>query len=176
MAVTVSAVFSFLVGLFLLLEPELVFQLLRTPEDAFDGACLYTRIVGGTVLLQGLYIQLCAVLRSYTLLKEVVVLSVSMNLLNVAGNAILINGFFEENTIDQVLLIDEAGEVKRYEINTVPQHFQAMCVGTFQKADSREVDTFINKTGLSGKYQVKVLAQVGEDEYAIYETGVVVTC
>ena len=93
-AVTVSAVFSFLVGLFLLLEPELVFHLLRTPEDAFDGACLYTRIVGGTVLLQGLYIQLCAVLRSYTLLKEVVVLSVSMNLLNVVGNAILINGFF----------------------------------------------------------------------------------
>ena len=88
-AVTVSAVFSFLVGLFLLLEPELVFHLLRTPEDAFDGACLYTRIVGGTVLLQGLYIQLCAVLRSYTLLKEVVALSVSMNLLNVAGNAIL---------------------------------------------------------------------------------------
>ena len=93
-AVTVSAVFSFLVGLFLLLEPELVFQLLRTPEDAFAGACLYTRIVGGTVLLQGLYIQLCAVLRSYTLLKEVVTLSVVMNLLNVVGNAILINGFF----------------------------------------------------------------------------------
>ena len=91
-AVTVSAVFSFLVGLFLLLKPELIFQLLQTPEEAFDGACLYTRIVGGTVLLQGLYIQLCAVLRSYTLLKEVVVLSVSMNLLNVVGNAILING------------------------------------------------------------------------------------
>ena len=89
---------------------------------------------------------------------------------------ILVNGFFEENTIDQVLLIDEAGTVKRYEINTVPQHFQAMCVGTFQKADSREVDTFINKTGLSGKYQVKVLVQVGEDSYAIYETGVTVTC
>ena len=43
-------------------------------------------------------------------------------------------------------------------------------------SDSREVDTFINKTGLSGKYQVKVLVQVGEDSYAIYETGVVVTC
>ena len=93
-AISFSAAFSFLVGLFLLLEPELVFQLLRTPEDAFDGACLYTRIVGGTVLLQGLYIQLCAVLRSYTLLKEVVTLSVIMNFLNVAGNAILINGFF----------------------------------------------------------------------------------
>lgn len=46
------------------------------------------------VLLQGLYIELCAILRSYTLLKEVVAVSVVMNLLNVAGNAILINGFF----------------------------------------------------------------------------------
>jgi len=55
-------------------------------------------------------------------------------------------------------------------------NFLAMCVGTFQKADSREVDTFINKTGLSGEYQVKVLAQVGEDEYKVYETGVVISC
>ena len=51
---TVIAVFSFAVGLFLLLDPEVLFRLLRTPEDAFAGACLYTRIVGGGVLLQGL--------------------------------------------------------------------------------------------------------------------------
>lgn len=51
-----------------------------------------------------------------------------------------------------------------------------MCVGTFQKADSREIDTFVNKTGLSGNYQVKILVQVGEDMYKIYETGVTVTC
>lgn len=89
---------------------------------------------------------------------------------------ILLNSFFEENTINQVLLIDDTGETKRYDIDTVPQDFQAMCVGTFQKADSREIDTFINKTGLSGKYQVKVLVQDGEDEYKIYETGVQITC
>ena len=77
---TVIAVFSFAVGLFLLLDPEVLFRLLRTPEDAFAGACLYTRIVGGGVLLQGLYIELCAILRSYTLLKEVVAVSVVMNL------------------------------------------------------------------------------------------------
>ena len=39
---TVIAVFSFAVGLFLLLDPEVLFRLLRTPEDAFAGACLYT--------------------------------------------------------------------------------------------------------------------------------------
>ena len=88
---------------------------------------------------------------------------------------VLINGFFEENSIAQVLLV-QGEEVTRYLINTAPMNFLAMCVGTFQKADSREVDTFINKTGLSGEYQVKVLAQVGEDEYKIYETGVTISC
>lgn len=87
---------------------------------------------------------------------------------------ILVNGFFDENTVVQVLLVDEKGEMSRYMVNTVPQHFQAMCVGTFQKADAREVDTFINKNGLSGKYQIKMLVQVGEDEYHIYNTGVTV--
>lgn len=91
--VAVSAAFGAAMGLVLLCAPEMVFSLLRTPEEAFAGACLYTRIVGGTVLVQGLYIELCAVLRSFTLLKEVVAVSVVMNLLNVAGNAVLINGW-----------------------------------------------------------------------------------
>ena len=91
--VTVSALFSLVMGLVLMCAPHVLFTILRTPADAFDSACLYTRIVGGGVLLQGLYIELCAILRSYTLLKEVVSVSVVMNLLNVAGNAILINGW-----------------------------------------------------------------------------------
>lgn len=90
---TLTSLFSLLMGMVLLVFPHILFELLRTPEEAFDGACLYLRIVGGTILIQGLYIQLCAILRSYTLLKEVVVTSVVMNLLNVAGNALLINGW-----------------------------------------------------------------------------------
>ncbi len=89
----ITALFSLLMGAVLLFAPHVLFTILRTPEEAFAGACLYTRIVGGGVLLQGLYIELCAVLRSYTLLKEVVTVSVVMNLLNVAGNAVLINGW-----------------------------------------------------------------------------------
>ena len=88
---------------------------------------------------------------------------------------VLVNGFFEENSIAQVLLV-QGDEVRRYKVDTAPMNFLAMCVGTFQKADSREVDTFISKTGLSGEYQIKVLAQVGEDEYKVYETGVVISC
>ena len=91
--VALGAVFSILVGLVTLFLPHVVFTVLRTPAEAFDGACLYLRIVGGTVLIQGLYIELCAILRSRTLLKEVVAASVVMNCLNVAGNAVLINGW-----------------------------------------------------------------------------------
>ncbi|MBR2627840.1 MAG: aryl-sulfate sulfotransferase, partial [Peptococcaceae bacterium] len=53
---------------------------------------------------------------------------------------VLVNGFFEENTIAQVLLV-KGEETVRYAIDTVPKQYQAMCVGTFQKADSREIDT-----------------------------------
>lgn len=49
-----------------------------------------------------------------------------------------------------------------------------MCVGTFQKADSREIDTFINKTGLSGAYHISLLVQEGEEAYSIYQTGITI--
>ncbi len=88
---------------------------------------------------------------------------------------VLVNGFFEENSIAQVLLV-QGEEVTRYAVDTVPKNFQAMCVGTFQKADSREVDTFISKNGLNGEYLIKVLTQEGEDTYKIYETGVTISC
>ena len=91
--ITVAAAFSSAMGLILLLGPQVFFTWLHTPSDAFSQACLYTRIVGGAVVIQGLYIELCAILRSYTLLKEVVTASAVMNLLNVVGNAVLINGW-----------------------------------------------------------------------------------
>lgn len=79
------------------------------------------------------------------------------------------NAIFETGELVQLLLISEDGETIRYPINTVPQMFQAMCVGTFQKEDPRNVDTFINKTDLSGEYHVKLLA--GDQ---IFETGVTI--
>lgn len=82
---------------------------------------------------------------------------------------ITFNGIFESGELAQLVLVDEAGEMNRYPISTVAQNFQAMCVGTFQKADPRNVDVFINKAGLSGKYQVKLIA-----EEKLYETGVVI--
>lgn len=57
---TVIAVFSFAVGLFLLLDPEVLFRLLRTPEDAFAGACLYIPVLWAAACCCRAFISSCA--------------------------------------------------------------------------------------------------------------------
>ena len=59
----------------------------------------------------------------------------------------------------QILLVDENGETRRYPVNTVGQDFTAMCVGTFQKENPCDIDTFINKTSLVGPQTVKILCE-----------------
>lgn len=88
---------------------------------------------------------------------------------------ILVQGHFAENTLVQILLTAEDGTLLRYAVDTADKEFQAMCVGTFQKADSREIDTFVNKTGLSGKYKIAILVEVEEAQYKIYQTNITIT-
>ena len=38
----------------------------------------------------------------------------------------------------------------------------------------RTATGFISKTNLHGKYEVKVLVQLGEEEFEIYKTGVTI--
>lgn len=82
---------------------------------------------------------------------------------------IMVNAIYTEGEFVQILLVDENGETRRYPVNTVGQDFTAMCVGTFQKENPCDIDTFINKTGLVGPQTVKILC---EDK--IYETGIVI--
>ncbi len=86
--------FSLAAGVFLLCWPGALFSLLRTPEEAFYEAVLYTRVVGGAVIIQGFYFVFCAALRSFSLLREVMLSAVVMNVVNICGNAVLINGLF----------------------------------------------------------------------------------
>ena len=77
------------------------------------------------------------------------------------------SAIFEEGEYAMLVLAGADGSEHKYAISTVAQDFQAMCVGTFQKANPQSVDVFVNKDGLSGKYAVKVLC---EDK--LYDTGV----
>ena len=81
---------------------------------------------------------------------------------------ILFNATFEKGELAMLLLEEENGVVHRYYINTsAAKNFEAMCVGTFLKNDPRNVDVYVNKSGLSGEVTVRVLL-----ENSIYETGV----
>ena len=64
------------------------------PEEVFDEASLYLLIVGAFILVQGLYLTFSAMIRAFAMVKEVMIISVIMNAMNIVGNAILINGWF----------------------------------------------------------------------------------
>ncbi len=70
-----------------------IFHLMKVENDVIGEASLYLAIVGGFSIVQGLYLALAAILRSHTLTKEVMFISIIMNVLNIAGNAMLINGW-----------------------------------------------------------------------------------
>ncbi len=77
-------------ALFIFCNPILTWM--KVPETIFGETASYMLVVGTLVVLQGLYMTFAAVLRSYTLMKEVMYVAVIMNILNIIGNAILING------------------------------------------------------------------------------------
>lgn len=71
-----------------------LFNWMSVPDTVIHQACLYLKIVGSFILIQGLYMTFTSILRSYSLLKEVMISAIVMNMINIIGNAILINGLF----------------------------------------------------------------------------------
>ena len=71
-----------------------LYKALRVPEEIFDEASLYLLIVGACITVQGLYLIFSAIIRAFAMMKEVMKVSIVMNVMNIIGNAILINGWF----------------------------------------------------------------------------------
>lgn len=71
-----------------------------------------------------------------------------------------------------MLLLENGKEVHRYFISTAASsRNQAMCCGTFLESDERNTKTSVNKEGLTGTYDVRVII----DDMK-YETGIQITC
>lgn len=71
-----------------------LYKALSVPEEIFDEASLYLLIVGAFITVQGLYLIFSSIIRAFAMMKEVMIVSIVMNVLNIIGNAILINGWF----------------------------------------------------------------------------------
>lgn len=92
-SVALIAVLGFAASIITLFFHTPIFHIMKVEDNVMREASVYLSIVGGFSIVQGLYLALAAILRSHTLTKEVMYISIIMNLLNIAGNAILINGW-----------------------------------------------------------------------------------
>ncbi|NCB62297.1 MAG: MATE family efflux transporter [Clostridia bacterium] len=90
----VNLIFGVFVSLLLVFGCVPIFRMMGVKTEIFDEACLYIRIVGAGMWLQAIYLTYTAFFRSSQMMKETMAISVGVNLLNIAGNAILINGVF----------------------------------------------------------------------------------
>lgn len=94
---TVSLLIVFVAGviatLIVVVFSPNILDLLHAPEEIKSQAVTYLRIVGVSILIQGFYFNFAAFIRSFSLMKYVMLVSVIMNLTNIFGNAVLINGY-----------------------------------------------------------------------------------
>lgn len=89
----VNTILSLLLGIVMIIFCEQFFVWLQVPAEFMEDAMAYTVITGGCCFLQALFMTFTAVFRSHQMMKINMFSSILMNLVNVAGNALLINGF-----------------------------------------------------------------------------------
>ena len=70
-----------------------------------------------------------------------------------------------------VFCLEQGEEEHQYFISTAKNKFAALCCGTFIEKDARKVQLSVNKAGLKGTYDVRVIV---DDKK--FDTGLKVTC
>lgn len=93
-AVFSNLAFSVAIGLILFLFNGAIFSLIRLPNELISDAKMYISIIGGGVFLQGIFMTYSAIFRSNGFMKQGMYISVLVNILNIIGNLILLNGYF----------------------------------------------------------------------------------
>lgn len=92
-SLTLISAISIVVTLGVLLANRQLFSIINVQPEIMEECRTYLIIVGSFILVQGLYLNFASILRTYTLMKEVMYVSIVMNVLNIVGNAVLINGW-----------------------------------------------------------------------------------
>ncbi|MGL4372601.1 MAG: MATE family efflux transporter, partial [Turicibacter sp.] len=88
-----NLLFSVVVSLVLLVGSQPIFKALNMPVELMGEAKIYTQIVGGFIFLQALALSFSAIFRSNGLMKQTMYVSIIVNILNIIGNAVLLNGW-----------------------------------------------------------------------------------
>ncbi|TCL41004.1 MATE family efflux transporter [Harryflintia acetispora] len=92
LAVLVNLAISLAVAAAIFLINSRMFVWMATPQELIGDATTYILINGGLIFLQGLFMTYSAIFRSNALMKESMFIAVVINLTNILGNFLLING------------------------------------------------------------------------------------
>lgn len=93
-AVFSNLIFSVVIGFILFAFSDAIFALIKLPHELLSDAKMYIKIIGGGIFLQGIFMTYAAIFRSNGLMKQGMYISTIVNILNIIGNLILLNGYF----------------------------------------------------------------------------------
>ena len=94
LSLLVNTVFGGAVMVLLLAGCEPIYRSMGVDALIFQETCAYTRIISVGMLLQAIYLTFTAFFRSHQMMRESMIISVMVNLINIGGNAVFINGAF----------------------------------------------------------------------------------
>lgn len=80
------------------------------------------------------------------------------------------NAIFEAGQL-VMLMLEQGDEKHSYYISTAKSNYKALCVGTFIEKDARKARLSINKAGLKGTYDLRIIV---DDKK--FETGLKIKC
>ncbi|TFD99267.1 MATE family efflux transporter [Jeotgalibacillus salarius] len=93
-SIIANLIFSLILSALLFIFDDKILLLMDLPPELLPEATIYLQIVGGLSFIQAVIMTLGAVLRSYSFTKDAMFVTLGMNIINVAGNYIVIFGAF----------------------------------------------------------------------------------
>ncbi|TFD97622.1 MATE family efflux transporter [Jeotgalibacillus sp. R-1-5s-1] len=93
-SIVANLIFGLVLSLAIVILDQQLLRLLDIPAELLPEATVYLQIVGGLSFIQSVIMTIGAVLRSYSFTKDAMYVTLGMNILNVAGNYLVIFGPF----------------------------------------------------------------------------------
>jgi putative MATE family efflux protein len=91
-AISLNIIFGLFLSIILFVFGEFFLKAMNLPEELFDDALYYIRIVGGFSFIQALIMTIAAIVRSYGFTRDAMYVTIGMNIINVIGNYLFIFG------------------------------------------------------------------------------------
>lgn len=92
LTIALNVLFSIILsGIIFFQEP--IMHLIKVPDELLHDTKIYFTVVASTFVFQGLFMSFAAIFRSNAMMRDIMLISIFANIVNVGGNFILINGF-----------------------------------------------------------------------------------